>query len=63
MFDFCTWCSWTWVMKIRQDNIYDSPLDSQARHLYICIHRCAKEKKGIGMLWLRGEEASQTMVV
>lgn len=33
------------------------------RHLYICIHRCAKEKKGIGMLWLAVEEASLTMVV
>lgn len=49
MFDFwigfCTWCSWTWVMKIRQDNIDDSPLDSQARQTPLHLHSSLRKGK------------------
>lgn len=31
----------TRVMKIREEIIDDNPLDSQARYLYSCIHRCS----------------------
>lgn len=51
-------------MKIRQDNIDDSPLDSQARQTPLHLHSSLRKgKKGIGMLWLAVEEASLTMVV
>lgn len=65
MFDFWIgFCTWTWVIKIRQDNIDDSPLDSQAIQKPLHLHSSLRKgKTRIGMLRVAGEEASLKMVV